>query len=97
MIHLTAFIRCKPGAADAFVKAFLVVGDFVRANEPDTLSYCVSRASDDPDLFVTQERFTDRAAMDAHNNGGGTQGFLAATQGMIADIKIHVGDEVLAV
>ena len=78
MFTLTAILRAKAGHEDAVKTALRDVGDFVRAHEPDTASFYVTQSADDPCLFVTHERFTDRAAMDRHNNGAGSQGFFAA-------------------
>ncbi len=78
MFTLTAILRAKAGHEDAVKAALHDVGDFVRAHEPDTASFFVTQSADDPCLFVTHERFTDRAAMDRHNNGAGSQGFFAA-------------------
>jgi len=78
MFTLTAILRAQKGQEET-VKAELVkVGDFVRLHEPDTASFFVTQSADDPCVFVTHERFADRAAMDRHNNGAGSQGFFAA-------------------
>lgn len=78
MFTLTAILRAQPGH-EGTVKAELIkVGDYVRAHEPDTASFFVTQSADDPCLFVTHERFNDRAAMDRHNIGAGSQSFFAA-------------------
>jgi len=78
MFTLTAILRAKAGHENAVKAALRDVGDLVRAHEPDTASFYVTQSADDPCLFVTHERFADRAAMDRHNNGAGSQGFFAA-------------------
>ena len=78
MFTLTAMLRARKGHEDTVKAELLKVGDYVRAHEPDTASFHVTQSADDPCLFVTHERFTDRGAMDRHNNGAGSQGFFAA-------------------
>jgi quinol monooxygenase YgiN len=77
MHTLTAIIRARPGHEEKVKAALLKVGDFVRANEPDTIDFFVAQDTADPRVFTTYERFTDKAAMDRHNNGAGSKGFFA--------------------
>jgi quinol monooxygenase YgiN len=77
MQTLTAILRAKPGHEETVKAALLKVGAYVRAHEPDTLGFFVAQDPDDPCKFTTYERFTDRAAMDRHNNGEGSKGFFA--------------------
>lgn len=76
MQTLTAIIRAKKGHEEAVRAALLTVGEHVRAHEPDTLSFFVAQDPDDPCRFTTYERFTNRAAMERHNAGAGSQGFF---------------------
>ena len=78
MFTLTAILRAQKGHEDEVKAELLKVGDYVRLHEPDTASFFVTQSADDPCLFVTHERFRDRAAMDRHTNGAGSQGFFAA-------------------
>ena len=77
MQTLTAILRATPGHEDEVKAALLKVGDYARAHEPDTLGFFVAQDPDDPCVFTTYERFTDRAAMDRHNEGPGSKGFFA--------------------
>jgi quinol monooxygenase YgiN len=77
MQTLTAIIRAKPGHEARVRAALIKVGEFVRANEPYTIDFFVAHNPDDPCVFTTYERFTDKAAMDRHNNGAGSKGFFA--------------------
>ncbi len=95
MITLTATIRCKPGAEDAVRAALVEVGDFAAKNEPRTLSFFVT-AGDTTGVFVTHERFADRAAMEAHNAGAGSKGFFAATEGLLAGVDVVTGSEIFS-
>ena len=78
MFTLTAILRAQKGQEETVKAELLKVGDHVRSHEPDTASFFVTQSADDPCVFVTHERFSDRAAMDRHNNGAGSQGFFAA-------------------
>jgi quinol monooxygenase YgiN len=94
MITLTAIIRCKPGTEAGVRAALLDVGNFASANEPGTLSFFVTEG-EVACVFVTHERFTDRAAMEAHNTGAGSKGFFAATEGLLEGVEVVVGREIL--
>lgn len=97
MQTLTAIIRVKPGHEDTVARALAEVGDYAQANEPDTLAFHVTRDLADPCVFTTFERFTDAAAMEQHNNGAGSQGFFAATEGMLdGDVTVVIGREIFA-
>ncbi len=97
MFTLTAILRAKPGHQDAVMAALLRVGDYVRAQEPDTHSFYVTQSADDPCLFVTHERFADRAAMDRHNNAAGSKGFFAEAGDLLdGPATVVTGPEVFA-
>jgi quinol monooxygenase YgiN len=84
MYTLTAILRAKPGH-EADVRAALErCGVWVRAHEPDTHGFFLAQDPQDPCRFTTYERFTDRAAMDRHNTGEGSQTFFA-TAGHLLD------------
>jgi len=68
MITITAIIRIRKGYEHTMRQALLEVAQNVAANEPDTLGFFISQDIDDPCVFTTYERFTDRDAMDTHNN-----------------------------
>ena len=63
MLTITAVIRARKGEERALRDALLEVADNVRANEPDTVGFFISQDLEDPCVFTTYERFTDRAAM----------------------------------
>lgn len=97
MFTLTAILRAKPGHEDSVKAALRKVGDFVRIHEPDTHSFYVTQSADDPCVFVTHERFTDRNAMDRHNNCAGSQGFFEAVGHLLdGPATVVTGPEVLA-
>ena len=97
MFTLTAILRAKPGHEDAVKAALLRVGDYVRAQEPDTASFFVTQSADDACVFVTHERFADRTAMDHHNNGAGSKGFFAEAGDLLdGPATVVTGPEVFA-
>lgn len=93
MITLTAIIRCKPGSEGRIRAALADVGDHARANEPGTVSFFVTEV-EGKGIFVTHERFADKAAMDAHNEGAGSKGFFSAADGHLEAVDVHIGSEV---
>ena len=92
-VCLTAVIPCLPGTADAVEAALLAVGLAVAA-EPGTLGYRVVRIDGDAPVLLTHERFRDRDALRAHNEGAASQAFFAATRGMLGAVTVLIGDEV---
>jgi quinol monooxygenase YgiN len=80
MFTITAVIRAKAGSEDVVERALRAVLAEVKANEPGTISYFVSRSKDDPTIFTTFERFGDEAAMTRHNESPAVADFVAATR-----------------
>ena len=80
MLTITAVIRAKQGHEGALQDALLDVARHVRANEPDTVGFFISRDAADPTVFTTYERFTDRTAMDRHNGSHVVAKFFAIAQ-----------------
>ena len=73
VVCLTAVIHCRPETVDAVEKALSRYGDYVAAHEPGTLDYRVIRVDGDAPALITHERFRDRAALEAHNEGPGSK------------------------
>jgi quinol monooxygenase YgiN len=97
MITITAIIRARPNAQDLVRRALLSVAEAARETEPETLGYFVAQSPDDPCLFMTFERFADRAAMDRHNNSAALAEFVRdAGPHVEGDIAIHVGEEIFS-
>ncbi len=95
-VSLTAIIRAKPGQAEAMRKALLDVIAYVKENEPDTLAYHLTRSTKDSNVFVTFERFTDRAAMERHNKSPAVMRFFEIAKPILANAEVHTGDEIAA-
>jgi quinol monooxygenase YgiN len=79
MLTITAVIRAKAGHEEVVERALRAVLAEVKANEPGTVAYFVSRSKDDPKVFTTFERFIDAAAMTRHNDSQAVSDFVAAT------------------
>ncbi len=90
MLTITAVIRAKAGHEDAIDRALRAVIAAVKAREPGTIAYVVSRDRDDPTVFTTFERFRDEAAMTLHNQSQAVADFVAATKDSLArPIALH--------
>lgn len=76
MKTITAIIRCKPGTEATMKQGLLDVAANVAANEPGTVGFYLSQDPNDPCVFTTYERFTDKAAMDAHNGSDTVAAFF---------------------
>jgi quinol monooxygenase YgiN len=79
MVTITAVIRARAGHEEVVERALRAVIAAVKANEPGTVAYVVSRSKDDPSVFTTFERFVDEAAMARHNDSRAVADFVAAT------------------
>lgn len=80
MKTITAIIRCKPGSEETMKQGLLDVAANVQANEPDTIGFFISQDPGAPCVFTTYERFTDQAAMDAHNTSATVAAFFEIAQ-----------------
>ncbi|WP_171182171.1 putative quinol monooxygenase [Ruegeria sp. HKCCD8929] len=80
MLTITAIIKTKDGYADTMRQALLEVADNVQKNESDTVGFFISEDPQSPGTFTTYERFTDQAAMDAHNNSDVVARFFGIAQ-----------------
>jgi quinol monooxygenase YgiN len=97
MLTITAVIRAKNGHEDTMRRALLGVAENVRANEPDTISFFVSQDPADPCVFTTHERFTDQAAMDAHNNSPTVARFFGIAKPILdGDVVLVTATEISA-
>ncbi|MES1149148.1 MAG: antibiotic biosynthesis monooxygenase [Bradyrhizobium guangdongense] len=67
MITITAVIKAKSGQDVVMRDALVAVAAHVAADEPETIGFFISQSEEDPCVFTTYERFTDKAAMDRHN------------------------------
>ncbi len=66
MYTLLATIKAKEEHADELAEALAEMVEWVRENEPGTLTYVCSRSTQNPSEFLVFERYTDEAAFQAH-------------------------------
>lgn len=98
MLTITAIIRARDDAAEAMATALLEVAAHVRAAEPGTLAFHVSRDAGEPCVFTTFERFADRAAMDAHNGSAVVARFFAIARPLLdGPVVLRTCEELAAV
>ena len=97
MLTITAIIRTKQGQEETMRQALLDVAENVQKNEPDTLGFFISQDSDDPCVFTTYERFTDRPAMDRHNNSDAVARFFGIAKPILdGDVTLLTCEEISA-
>ncbi len=98
MITITAIIRVRPEAVEAMEQALVEVAEHVRAEEPTTIGFYVSRDLTEPYLFTTYERFADRAAMDRHNGSAAVARFFETAKPLLdGPVVLHRCAEVAAI
>lgn len=97
MLTITAVIRAKKGQQDTMRRALLAVADNVSLNEPNTIGFFVSQDPADACVFTTYERFTDQAAMDAHNQSEAVARFFAIAKPILdGDVVLVTATELFA-
>ncbi len=97
MLTITAVIRAKKGYEKIMRQALLDVAENVYANEPDTIGFFVSQDASNPCVFTTYERFTDHAAMDAHNNSEVVARFFGIAKPILdGDVVLVTASEISA-
>ena len=97
MLTITAVIRTKQGHEETMRQGLLEVAENVRENEPDTIGFFISQDPDDPCVFTTYERFTDRAAMDRHNNSDAVARFFSIARPILeGDVTLVTCEEISA-
>ncbi len=79
MHTVTAIIRAHKGSEALVYAELMKVGAYAKEHEPKTIGYFVAQDLEEPCVFTTYERYSDKAAMEMHNNGIGAQDFFAAT------------------
>ena len=66
MITVIATVRAKPGKGPELEADFRQWAEVVKAKEPGTLQYTLSRSREDPELYYALELYADQDAVDAH-------------------------------
>lgn len=92
MQGLMARYHAKQGQADLVERTLREMADAVKADEPACLVYRAARSTEDPDVFILYEEYTDEAALLAHRE---TQHFRDLIDGVIAPALISREREIL--
>jgi quinol monooxygenase YgiN len=66
MLTITAKLKVQAGKEAEFERAAREMVAYVRAEEPETLTYLFHRAKRDPTTFLFFERYTGPEALDKH-------------------------------
>jgi quinol monooxygenase YgiN len=97
MVVVAARIKAKAGAAEELAGRFHDMVEWVRANEPETLTYACNRSTDDPDRFLFFERYTSKNAFREHTSSERFLAFAAGLQGLVdGPIEIDTYEEIAA-
>lgn len=97
MITITAVIKAKSGHEVTMRDALMAVAENVAANEPDTIGFFISQSEDDPCVFTTYERFSDKAAMDRHNSSAAVAKFFGIAKPILdGEVTLVTSREVSA-
>ena len=88
-LHVVATIPAKPDAIDAIRSALQAMMRATR-DEEGCLAYDLFESAAAPGTFVTVERWTDQAALDAHlQTPHVADAFAAADGALAAEVAIH--------
>ena len=88
-LQVVATIPAKPEAADAVREALTTLAEATRAEE-GCLAYDLFESGSTPGTFVTVERWTDSAALDAHMaTPHVAEAFAAAAGALSGEVAIH--------
>lgn len=68
MIVVTAKLKARRDAAGEVEKQFRMLVEYVRNEEPGTLTYIFHRAQDDASRYFFYERYQDEEALAKHSN-----------------------------
>lgn len=88
-LQVVATIPAKPEAADAVREALTTLAEATRA-EDGCVAYDLFESASAPGTFVTVERWTDSAALDAHMGMPHVAAAFAAAEGALSgEVAIH--------
>ncbi len=74
-IYMSARFEVKKETLEACQNAIRLFVEYVRANEPDTLSYISLQDKENPTQFLHYYIFTDETARDIHSNSNAANHF----------------------
>lgn len=95
MIASTSILRVRPGYDRAIREALLDLAESVRDEEAGTLEFRIVQDRNEPTVFTLIGRFSDAAALDAHNNSDVMNRFLWAAKPMLdGPVTLSIGAEI---
>src|SRR5918998_5691114 len=92
MRALLARYHVQEGKGDSVEEALREMGEAVRRDEPQCLTYRAARSTEDPDVFVLYEEYEDEAALLAHRE---TPHFRELIEGRIVPLLVSREREIL--
>jgi (4S)-4-hydroxy-5-phosphonooxypentane-2,3-dione isomerase len=92
MRGLMARYHASEGQADLVERTLQEMADAVKADEPACLVYRAARSTEDPDVFILYEEYTDEEALLAHRE---TRHFRDLIEGVIAPALMSREREIL--
>ncbi len=88
-VQVVATIPAKPEAADAVREALSTLAEATREEE-GCVAYDLFESGSTPGTFITVERWTDSAALDAHmGTPHVAAAFAAAAEALNGEVAIH--------
>jgi quinol monooxygenase YgiN len=88
-LHVVATIPAKAGSEDGIRAALTTLAEATR-QEPGCVSYDLHESASAPGTFVTLERWTDQAALEAHLASDHVAAAFAAADGHLAgEVAVH--------
>ncbi|GAB4065741.1 hypothetical protein GCM10028777_16300 [Angustibacter speluncae] len=88
-LHVVATIPARPEAVEAVREALRTLAAATRT-EDGCLGYDLHESVADPGTFVTVERWTDQASLDAHLAGPNVAAAFSAAEGALAgEVAVH--------
>ena len=84
MIGVVATVRVNEGKAEIFEEVFRETMAAVRAEEPGTLVYQLTRSRTDPNVYKMLEFYQDQAALDLHVKNNAARAVFARLEGCLA-------------
>lgn len=96
MITITAIIMDKVGQETALRDALQIVADHVAKHEPETNGFYISQSIENPQLFITCERFENELAMERHNGSDAVALFFENAMKLIdGEVTLHICRELV--
>lgn len=95
MVVVVAKLKMQPGTEGDAEKQLKMLVEYVRNEEPGTLTYLCYRRTDDPTQFLMYERYIDQEAFNKHSSSARfLQIFGAVTMMMAGPPEVEMYEEV---